>query len=60
MTPEDALKILDLATAPTTLREAISEKQEDAAGEQHGVTVEQFKDLMKEYGAHCYSLHINP
>ena len=32
----------------------------DAAGEQHGVTVEQFKDLMKEYGAHCYSLHINP
>ena len=31
----------------------------DAAGEQHGVTVEQFKDLMKEYGAHCYSLHVS-
>lgn len=51
MTPEESLKILDLATLPqsvgrlsrvdyanietalTTLREAVSEKQEDATGE---------------------------
>lgn len=30
----------------------------DAAGEKHGVSVSQFKSLMSEYGAHCYSLHV--
>ena len=30
----------------------------DAAGEKHGVSVAQFKSLMSEYGAHCYSLHV--
>ena len=30
----------------------------DAAGEKHGMTVEQFREIMKEYGAHCYSLHV--
>lgn len=30
----------------------------DAAGAKHGVSVSQFKSLMVEYGAHCYSLHV--
>lgn len=29
----------------------------DAAGEKHGLTVTQFKAIMREYGAHCYQLH---
>lgn len=29
----------------------------DAAGEKHQLTVSQFRDLMKEYGAYCYTLH---
>lgn len=31
----------------------------DVAGEKHEITVEQFKLLMKEYGAYCYSLHVS-
>lgn len=30
----------------------------DASGEKHGLTVTQFKEIMREYGAHCYTLHV--
>jgi len=30
----------------------------DAAGEKHAMTVANFKTMMAEYGAHCYTLHV--
>lgn len=30
----------------------------DASGQKHGLTVTQFKEIMREYGAHCYTLHV--